>query len=170
MRLRYAWQPIPEGTAKALLLAEEFVGDEPFLMSWGDIVAAPENYTALWERYEQGDCAMVMSVNWMDDVSAGADVTLDGEQVVAIVEKPPNPKAGWNQAGIFVIAPRIFPYLRQVRPSPRGEYEFTDAVRLMVQAGEKVVALPVQGYRYELGNWEQLRALEQVVHQLTLRP
>jgi dTDP-glucose pyrophosphorylase len=57
-----------------------------------------------------------------------------------------------------------------VRPSPRGEYEFTDAVRLMVQAGEKVVALPVQGYRYELGNWEQLRALEQVAHQLTLRP
>jgi dTDP-glucose pyrophosphorylase len=170
MRLRYAWQLIPEGTAKALLLAEEFVGDEPFLMSWGDIVAAPENYTALWERYEQGDCAMVMSVNWMDDVSAGADVTLDGERVVDIVEKPPSPKAGWNQAGIFVIAPRIFPYLRQVRPSPRGEYEFTDAVRLMVQAGEKVVALPVQGYRYELGNWEQLRALEQVAHQLTLRP
>jgi hypothetical protein len=28
----------------------------------------------------------------------------------------------------------------------------------------------VQGYRYELGNWEQLRALEQVAHQLTLRP
>jgi dTDP-glucose pyrophosphorylase len=106
----------------------------------------------------------------MDDVSAGADVTLDGERVVDIVEKPPSPKAGWNQAGIFVIAPRIFPYLRQVRLSPRGEYEFTDAVRLMVQAGEKVVALPVQGYRYELGTLEQLRVLERVAHQLTLRP
>jgi hypothetical protein len=38
-----------------------------------------------------------------------------------------------------------------------------------VQAGEKVVALPVQGYRYELGTLEQLRVLERVAHQLTLR-
>lgn len=168
MRLRYAWQFIPEGTAKALLLTEEFVGDAPFLMSWGDIVAAPENYTALWRRYERGDCAMTMLVNWMDDVSAGADVTLDGERVVDIVEKPPTPKAGWNQAGVFVLSPRIFAYLRQVRPSVRGEYEFTDAVRLMVQAGETVIAVPVQGYRYELGTPEQLQALERVAAQLRL--
>jgi len=168
MRLRYVWQVIQDGTAKGLLLAEDFVKDEPFMMSWGDIVAASENYTALWERYEKGDCAMVMLVNWMEDVSPGADVTLEGERVVDIVEKPPNPKSGWNQAGIFVISPCIFPYLRQVQPSPRGEYEFTDVVRLMLQAGEKVVALPVQGYRYELGTLEQLRELEKVAASLAL--
>ncbi|GBC99293.1 Glucose-1-phosphate thymidylyltransferase 2 [bacterium HR17] len=168
MQLRYAWQFVPEGTAKALLLAEDFVGDEPFLMSWGDIVAAPENYTVLWQRYGQGDCAMTMLVNWMDDVSAGADVTLDGERVTDIVEKPSGKKAGWNQAGIFVLSPRIFAYLRRVRPSMRGEYEFTDAVRLMLQAGERVIAVPVQGYRYELGTHEQLQALEQIAAQLRL--
>ena len=170
MKLRYAWQVVQDGTAKALLLAEEFVKEVPFLMCWGDIIAAPENYTALWDRYEHGDCAMTMLVNWMDDVSAGADVTLDGERVVDIVEKPPSPKPGWNQAGIFVLSPRIFHYLRQVQPSPRGEYEFTDAVRLMLQAGEKVVAVPVQGYRYELGTWDQLRALEQIADKLVLMP
>ncbi len=170
MKLRYAWQVVQDGTAKALLLAEDFVKDQPFMMCWGDIVAAPENYTALWARYEQGDCALVMLVNWMEDVSAGADVTLDGERVINIVEKPPGPKAGWNQTGLFVISPRIFTYLRQVQPSPRGEYEFTDAVRLMLQAGEKVVALPMQGYRYELGTWEQLRELEQVADKLALTP
>jgi len=168
MKLRYAWQVVQDGTAKALLLAEDFVGDEPFMMSWGDIVTAPENYTALWERYEKGDCAMVMQVNWMEDVSAGADVTLDGERVVDIVEKPPGPKPGWNQSGLFVISPKIFGYLKQVKPSWRGEYEFTDGVRLMLQAGEKVVAMPVIGYRFELGNWEQLQEIERNIHLLAM--
>lgn len=166
LNLHYAWQDIQTGTAHALLLAKPFAKDEPFMMSWGDIVAAPENYTLLWERYEQGDCSAVMLVNWMDDVSPGADVTLDYELVIDIVEKPPAPKAGWNQTGIFVLSPRIFSYLRQVQPSPRGEYEFTDALRLMLQAGEKVVAIPVQDYRYELGTWEQLNELERVATQL----
>ncbi|MCS7263409.1 MAG: nucleotidyltransferase family protein [Armatimonadetes bacterium] len=168
MRLRYAWQFIQNGTAKALLLAEDFVGDEPFMMSWSDIVTAPENYTEIWERYEKGDCSMVMQVNWMEDVSAGADVTLDGERVVDIVEKPPRPKSGWNQSGLFVISPKIFGYLKQVKPSPRGEYEFTDGVRLMLQAGERIVAVFLKGYRYELGTHEQLRELEQVANQLAL--
>jgi dTDP-glucose pyrophosphorylase len=160
MKLRYAWQFVQDGTAKALLFAEGFVGDEPFMLSWGDIVAAPENYPALWERYEKGDCAMVMQVNWMEDVSAGADVTLEGERVIDIVEKPPGPKPGWNQSGVFVISPKIFHYLKQVQPSPRGEYEFADAVKLMLQVGEKIVAVPVKGYRFELGTWEQLREIE----------
>jgi len=47
-----------------------------------------------------------------------------------------------------------------VQPSPRGEYEFADAVKLMLQAGEKIVAVPVKGYRFELGTWEQLREIE----------
>lgn len=167
MRIRYAWQVQQKGTAPALLLAEPFVGDGPFLMSWGDIVAAPENYRSLWDRYERGDCVMVMLVNWTEDVSSGADVTLDGEIVQDIVEKPPGPRAGWNQGGIFVLSPQIFPYLRRVPLSPRGEYEFTDAVRMMLRDGKKVVALPVQGYRYELGDWKQLRLLEGVADQLS---
>ncbi|MGQ9464039.1 MAG: nucleotidyltransferase family protein [Candidatus Fervidibacter sp.] len=170
MKLRFAWQFVQDGTAKALLLAEDFAKDEPFMLSWGDIVTAPENYPSLWARYEKGDCAMVMQVNWMEDVSAGADVTLDGEQVVDIVEKPKGPKPGWNQSGVFVISPKIFHYLKQVRLSPRGEYEFTDAVRLMIQAGEKVVAVPVTGYRFELGTWEQLREIEKNISLLSSVP
>jgi len=52
--------------------------------------------------------------------------------VVGIVEKPPVKKAGWNQSGLFVIYSGIFKYLRKVKRSARGEYEFTDAVKMML--------------------------------------
>jgi dTDP-glucose pyrophosphorylase len=166
MRISYVFQERPEGTAKALQLAEEFVGDEPFMLSWGDVLTAPENYKALWERFEVGDCHMCMLVNWLNDVSSGADVTIDGDRVIGIVEKPPVKKAGWNQSGLFVIGSSIFKYLKEVKPSARGEYEFTDAVKMMIEAGEIVVALPAKGYVCELGTHEQLRLIQSMIHEI----
>ncbi|MFA4015185.1 MAG: hypothetical protein RUDDFDWM_000263 [Candidatus Fervidibacterota bacterium] len=166
MRIFYAFQWRPEGTAKALQLAEDFVGEEPFMLSWGDVLTAPENYNALWERFEAGGCQMCMLVNWLDDVSSGADVTIDGERVVGIVEKPPVKKAGWNQSGLFVIYSGIFKYLRKVKRSARGEYEFTDAVKMMIDAGEVVIALPAKGYVYELGTHEQLQLIQNAIYEI----
>lgn len=166
MRLSYAVQDEPQGTAKALQLAEGFVGDAPFMLSWGDVVASPHNYISLWDRFGRGDCEVCMLVNWLEDVSHGADVTVSGEFVTGIVEKPPVKKAGWNQAGLFVMSNRIFSYLPKVELSQRGEYEFTDAIRMMLDAGERIVAVPASGYVYELGTHEQLHHLESAAAQL----
>lgn len=157
--ISYVIQEQPNGTAKALQLAEEFVGGDAFMLSWGDVIAAPSNYIALWERFGRGDCDVCMLINWLEDVSLGADVSLNGENVVGIIEKPPVKKAGWNQSGIFVMRERIFSYLGRVTPSRRGEYEFTDAIKMMVECGERIVAVPAKGYIYELGTNEQLDRL-----------
>jgi len=166
MRLSYAVQEKPEGTARALQLAEAFVGDDPFMLSWGDVIASPRNYISLWERFERGDCEVCMLINWLEDVSHGADVMVSGELVTGIVEKPPMKKAGWNQSGVFVMSNRIFSYLPEVGLSQRGEYEFTDAVRMMLNHGERIVAVPASGYVYELGTHEQLRHLQSIATRL----
>ncbi len=162
----YLIQESPTGTADALLLTESFIGREPFMMTWGDIVVASDNYERLWNAFTDSGADAVLLVNYMDDVSAGADVSLDGHRVIGIVEKPPGPKQGWNQTGVFVLSPIIFHYLRQVKISPRGEREFTEAVAQLISGGRRVYAVPLSGYRYELGNWDQLREIEENRHRL----
>ncbi|MCS7252764.1 MAG: nucleotidyltransferase family protein [Armatimonadota bacterium] len=162
MRLSYAIQEEPKGTARALQLAEAFVGDDPFMLSWGDVIASPNNYASLWERFEMGDCEVCMLVNWVEDVSSGADVRLSGELVTGIVEKPPVKKAGWNQSGVFVMSNRIFSYLPKVELSKRGEYEFTDAIRMMLDAGERIIAVQACGYVHELGTHHHLNRLKAI--------
>ncbi|MCS7224812.1 MAG: sugar phosphate nucleotidyltransferase [Armatimonadetes bacterium] len=160
MELTYLTQERPTGTADALLLAESFVGNEPFMMTWGDIVNASANYIRIWQFFRDKKADAVLLVDYRDDVSPGADVALNEDRVIGIVEKPPGPRPGWNQTGLFVLSPIIFDFLRQVTPSVRGEREFTDAVQKLVQSGHRVFALPLSGFAFELGNKDQLQVLE----------
>ena len=141
MRLRYRRQDPPDGTAGALRQVKDLCGGEPFVLHWGDILVSPTNYpTILADFAADPPPAVVEGLNWMDDPAAGAAVYRSGNRVTAIIEKPA-PGAStthWNNAGVFVLSPRVWPYVDRVTPSPRGEYEFTDVLHMMIRAGEYV--------------------------------
>jgi bifunctional UDP-N-acetylglucosamine pyrophosphorylase/glucosamine-1-phosphate N-acetyltransferase len=68
--------------------------------------------------------------------------------VVRIVErpKPGETTTHYINAGQFVFPPAIFDLLRQVQPSPRGEYELTDAIRMLLDAGQTILAYDLTGF------------------------
>lgn len=141
----YVFQPTPAGTASAVELARESVGDAPFLLSWGDVVVRTADYRAVGDLFASRPCTAVTAVNWVDDPAAGAAVYVDGDRVVELVEKPSagTARTHWNQAGLFALGPDTFDHLAQVKPSPRGEREFTSALAAMVDAGKPVLAYPL---------------------------
>ncbi|HEX4630296.1 MAG TPA: sugar phosphate nucleotidyltransferase, partial [Chthoniobacterales bacterium] len=51
----------------------------------------------------------------------------------------------WYNAGIYIFRPSLFEFTAKLQKSPRGEYELTDAVRNLAQAGKKVQALEIAG-------------------------
>ena len=59
--------------------------------------------------------------------------------------KPGEPTSPWYNAGIYAFRPSIFDFIAKLEPSPRGEYELTDAVRNLALAGKKVQALEIAG-------------------------
>ncbi|MFO7899896.1 MAG: sugar phosphate nucleotidyltransferase [Planctomycetota bacterium] len=149
MDIAYVWQEEKLGTGHAVGLSEEFVGDAPFVLTWGDVVTRADNYPLIAERYEAGDCDAVLTVFQVPDASATAAVDVEDGRVVGITEKPPpgtRPNAMAN-AGIFIWPPAIFRCLCDLQPSPRGEYEFTDAIARFVASGGRVAAHPLRGYR-----------------------
>ncbi len=167
IQVRYIRQDVPNGTAGAVVLAKDAVGDDAFLLSWGDILTPVSNYKRLVDAWNKNKDTLdgIMGVNELEDIGRGASVCFDQHtrRIESIVEKPApgTAKSNWNQAGIFIWPHKIFDYLERVEISPRGEYEFPDAVRLWIADGGNIQALPLKGYWGDLGTPADIEDLEQ---------
>ena len=158
-RIQYVRQEVIDGTGSATRLVEPFVSDGPFFLTYGDIITHPDNYIRFLKAYEEHPCDAQLAVYPVDDPWRGAAVYVDQEgRVRDIVEKPPKgaSTSNLNNAGLYVFRPLIFRYLKQIKKSPRGEYELTDAIRLMIQAGHEVRAVELSGYWGDIGTPEDV--------------
>jgi len=156
--VRYARQERPDGTARALATGRAFVGDEPFVYAWGDVLVERGSYARVVETTTDG--ATVIAVNEVDDPYAGAAVYFDEAlRVSRIVEKPPKGSSTtrWNNAGIGVLRASIWPRIDALAPSTRGEHELPQAIAALVEAGEVVRAVPLEGAWFDLGTPEDLQ-------------
>ena len=72
--------------------------------------------------------------------------------------KPGDP--AWYNAGIYMFRPRVFDFTARLAKSPRGEYELTDAISAMVDAGLKIAGLEIPGRWVDVRDPQVLAALE----------
>jgi NDP-sugar pyrophosphorylase family protein len=140
VRIAYGEQTVQDGTGKAPELARAWVGTEPFILTYGDILLRPAtDYAALIQAFQEDG---VIAVKGGEDLSKGGAVLLGDDGLMTdLVEKGafavPPPNAYYN-AGIYVLTPRIFEFTEKLAKSPRGEYEFTDALKAAVKAGDRI--------------------------------
>jgi UDP-N-acetylglucosamine diphosphorylase / glucose-1-phosphate thymidylyltransferase / UDP-N-acetylgalactosamine diphosphorylase / glucosamine-1-phosphate N-acetyltransferase / galactosamine-1-phosphate N-acetyltransferase len=164
-RIAYAEQPVPNGTGAALAAARDLAGSGPILASYGDILTDAEHYRLLIGEFGRCACAAVVGINEMADVSAGSAVDRDGDRVVKVTEKPPPGAATsrWNLAGAGVYGPAIWSALAGLQPSPRGEYELTDAIEALIASGQEVRAREFNGFWSDIGTPEALAEAERAL-------
>jgi dTDP-glucose pyrophosphorylase len=142
----YATQAVQDGTGRVVELARDFVGNDPFLLAYGDIMVDPSNYLRLVNL--EPDTEAIVSVRRNEDVSQGGAVFVNERfELIDLREKPKPGEATspWYNAGIYAFRPSIFKFTAQLQPSPRGEYELTDAIRALAQSGKKVQAFELSG-------------------------
>ena|SRR5579864_6512760 len=146
IQIQYTTQVVQDGTGRVVELARDFAGVSPFILGYGDILIDPQNYKRIVDLAE--DAEALISVIRGEDVSKGGAVFLsDDFELVDLREKP---KAGeesspWYNAGLYAFRPSIFGFTAKLKPSPRGEYELTDAIRDLAKSGKKVKALALTG-------------------------
>src|SRR5205809_3478915 len=146
IEIQYATQVVQDGTGRVVDLARNFAGDSPFVLNYGDILVDPGNYKRLVDLPH--DIEAIISVTRGEDVSKGGAVFLNQEmELVDLREKPKpgEPTSPWYNAGIYAFRPNIFEYTARLQPSPRGEYELTDAIRELAESGQKVKGLELKG-------------------------
>jgi dTDP-glucose pyrophosphorylase len=172
IEIQYATQVVQDGTGRVVDLARNFAGDSPFVLSYGDILVDPANYKRLLDLADGVEA--IISVKRGEDVTKGGAVFVNDQmELVDLREKPePGEVQGWSglsqdatpfyNAGLYAFRPSIFDFTAKLKPSPRGEYELTDAVRDLARSGKKVQALELVGAWADVRDPEILAKLNQL--------
>lgn len=175
LNIAYGRQMVQDGTGKAPELAREFVGSDSFLLTYGDILVKPETYQNMVRRFKESDFGGLLTTTPGEDVTKGGILFFDGQFCFErLVEKPSAAqleelrkqgllKTGapvWYNAGIYIFKPAIYEYTARLQKSPRGEYELTDAITAMRQAGHRLAGLQIDGRWVDVRDPEVLRSLE----------
>jgi len=153
--IEYVTQTVQDGTGRVVDLARNFTGGSPFVLSYGDILIGQENYKRVVDLPD--NCEAIITVTRGEDVSKGGAVFVNEQmELVDLREKSqPGEVQGWSElsqhavpfynAGLYAFRPSIFEFTEKVMPSPRGEYELTDAIRDLAHSGKKIKALELTG-------------------------
>jgi len=145
--IHYVVQEKALGTGAAVLLARDYLADEPFMLSWGDILVPPSHYRRVVDAYDAG-VKGVLSLNVVDDPWEGAAVYVSEGLVSRIVEKPARGESttNFNNAGIFILPGEVLDLTAALPPSPRGEVELPQAIDELLRSGGRLRAVEVEGY------------------------
>ena len=160
--IQYATQVVQDGTGRVIDLARNFAATSPFVLSYGDILVDPENYKSIVDLSPEVEA--IISVKRGEDVSKGGAVFLnDRLELFDLREKPKagEPTSPWYNAGLYAFRPSIFEFTARLKPSPRGEYELTDAIRDLAKSGKIVKALQLVGEWADVRDPEILARLNQ---------
>jgi UTP--glucose-1-phosphate uridylyltransferase len=177
MQFFYTRQRQLLGLGHAVLCAQSFVGEQPFVVALGDSIIGLQNQSDVILRMKhcfnqyQADAVIAFEEVPLSEVhqygialpangASPLSSTEDNETfaVADVIEKPNAAEAPSNLAiaARYIFAPSIFEALKRTRPGKGGEIQLTDAIRLILQMGGKVygVRLHPDEPRYDIGNFE----------------
>jgi UTP--glucose-1-phosphate uridylyltransferase len=157
------------GLGHAVLCAQPMVGRQPFVVALGDSIiglnAQSRVVRVMIEQFEESGADAVIALEEVADedvvhygVAAPRNGTAEVFELADLVEKPALGEAPSNLAvaARYVFSPRIFDCLEQTKPGKGGEIQLTDAIRMLIQQGRKVlgVRLAPGQKRFDIGNFE----------------
>jgi glucose-1-phosphate thymidylyltransferase len=139
IRLTYVRQDDPKGLAHAVGFAQEFVGDDSFVLYLGDAIYET-GFDAHARKFLESGAANLNIVKPVEDPRRFGVANVEGDRIVKLVEKPQNPESNLAMAGLYFFGPELWTVLPDLEPSARGEYEITDAIQMLIDRGHLVLA------------------------------
>jgi glucose-1-phosphate thymidylyltransferase len=158
----YIEQEAPLGLAHALLTAEDFLGDSPFVMYLGDNLLR-DGIVELVEDFTRSEPEALILLTHVSDPESYGVAELEGDRVVKLVEKPKDPPSDLALVGVYMFTPAIFEAARSIKPSGRGELEITDAIDALIDAGKRVEPHIVKGWWKDTGRLEDMLEANRLV-------
>jgi glucose-1-phosphate thymidylyltransferase len=162
VRITYILQDEPAGLAHAVLTAEPFLGDAPFVMYLGDNLLQGGIGDLVRAFDEHAPDALILLTEVADPENYGVAELSDGV-VVRLVEKPKKPRTNLALVGVYMFTPAVHAAARAISPSARGELEITDAIQHLVDSGMRVDPHIVEGWWKDTGRLEDMLAANRLV-------
>ena len=161
--ISYTYQEGHGGIADALHLAEHFVEGDRVIVILGDNIVEGNIRASVEAFSKQKSGARILLKQVSDPQRFGCPV-FEGKRIVAIEEKPRQPKSDFAVVGIYLYDGKVFDIIRTLVPSGRGELEITDVNNAYLKAGHLEHDV-LEGWWSDAGTFESLHHVSNLVAQ-----
>ena len=171
LNIQYAVQPSPDGLAQAFVIGESFVGNSPSSLVLGDNIFYGHSFAELLRRADhRTEGATVFAYHVHDPERYGVAEFDKNGHVLSLEEKPTKPKSNYAVTGLYFYDNQVCQLAKDLKPSPRGEYEITDLNKLYLNQNQLSVELMGRGYAWlDTGTHDSLLEAGQFIATLEKR-
>ena len=148
----YVEQPSPDGLAQAFILGKDFIGKDSVALILGDNIFYGPNFSKTLkdavERTEKQGGATLFAYQVKDPQRFGVVEFDKDNKVVSIEEKPQSPKSDFAVTGLYFYDNNVVEYVKDQKPSARGELEITDLNNTYLKKNNVKVELLARGFAW----------------------
>ncbi len=160
MKISFVDQKERKGTAHAASYARKFVGKSNAILMYGDVMVGPNTFEGLIELHKKKRFDVTVSVKPIENPGAYGIVKVQRGKAKALIEKPKPDQMVSNlvNAGVYAISNPLWEAIDKTELSPRGEYEITDSISMLIEKGN-VGAYSLPSFWLDIGKpWDLLDA------------
>lgn len=144
-KFSYAVQEVPNGLAQAFVIGEKFIGKEKVALILGDNIFYGVGLGGNLKKINDPDGGVVFAYHVSDPERYGVVEFDDNNKVLSIEEKPKEPKSNFAVPGLYFYDNDVVTIAKELKPSPRGEYEITDVNKEYLRRGKLQVSIMDRG-------------------------
>ena len=160
----YAEQEIPNGLAQAFVIGEEFIGADSVALVLGDNIFFGSNMNELLKSNTNPRGGVVFAYHVSDPERYGVVEFDSNFKALSIEEKPLKPKSNYAVPGLYFYDNSVVEIAKNIKPSPRGEYEITDVNKVYLEKGTLKVGILSRGTAWlDTGTFNSLMQAGQFV-------
>jgi glucose-1-phosphate thymidylyltransferase len=144
-KFEYAEQAIPNGLAQAFVIGEKFIGKDKVALILGDNIFYGTGLQALIHENNDPEGGVVYAYHVSDPERYGVVEFDQNHKAITIEEKPKQPRSNYAVPGLYFYDNSVVEVAKNIKPSPRGEYEITDVNRYYLEQGTLKVGILGRG-------------------------
>jgi len=162
IKVTYIEQSAPLGLAHAVKTAQDFIGQDPFVMYLGDNLIWGGLRRFVQEFYETKANSLILLSPVEEPQNFGV-AQLEKGKIVKLVEKPKDPPSNLALVGVYIFDHNIFKAVDRIKPSWRNELEITDAIQWLITNGYNVKPYSVTNWWKDTGKAEDILEANRMV-------